>query len=267
MSTILSKPPPTQASPAQPEPQVIAVRRHRSRTRKGFYAVCGLAGSYLLLAYAVLPAYWSHRFQHPALEDAPRISRTKDGRPGDPLNIALIGTEEEVIKALVAAGWHPADKITFKSCRRMVSATVLRRPYEDAPVSSLYINKKMQDLAFQQMVGKSPAKRHHVRFWKREEENGDGRRLWLGSATYDMGVKVNKYNVQPTHRVAPDVDEERDKLLADLKATQQLDRVSWFRQFHAVTKGVNGGGDPWRTDGNLAVVVIAPGGVSLSAPW
>jgi hypothetical protein len=168
---------------------------------------------------------------------------------------------------LVAAGWHPADRITFTSCRRMVSATLLRRAYEDAPVSPLYLNKRVQDLAFQQMVGKSPAKRHHVRIWRTGQLDEAGRRLWFGAATYDAGVKLNRYNGQPTHRVDADVDAERDKLLADLVATHHLDRVSWVRQFHAVTKGVNGGGDPWRTDGHLAVAVIAPGGVALSAPW
>jgi len=33
--------------------------------------------------------------------------------PGDPLNIALVGTQEEVIRAMTKAQWDPADALNF----------------------------------------------------------------------------------------------------------------------------------------------------------
>ena len=37
---------------------------------------------------------------HPALPRAPRHTMTKQGRQGDPVNIAFVGTEEELHRAL-----------------------------------------------------------------------------------------------------------------------------------------------------------------------
>jgi hypothetical protein len=219
----------------------------------------GVLALYLLLAFVFVPAAWRLHYRHPAVEESPRITRTKDGRPGDPLNIALVGHKKEIVQLLVAANWQPADEISFNSCRRIVTSTVLRRPYDKAPVSPLCLNGRVQDLAFQQMIGNSPAKRHHVRFWESDELDEDGRPLWFGAATEDVGVKPNPYNGQPTHRIAQDVDRERDKLLEDLNQTQQLLRVTWVRRFHQILAGKNGCGDPWRTDGHLIVAVIAPG--------
>jgi len=32
--------------------------------------------------------------------------------------------------------------------------------------------------------------------------------------------------------------------------------VQWIRDFHTELEGRNGGGDPWHTDGRLAVVLL-----------
>jgi hypothetical protein len=34
--------------------------------------------------------------------------------------------------------------------------------------------------------------------------------------------------------------------------------VEWKSDFHAQREGRNGGGDPWRTDGRLAIVLLRP---------
>src|SRR5207237_348951 len=102
---------------------------------------------------------YAHR--HPWLEDVPGITYTGDRHPGDPLNVSLIGTKAEVMKVLLAAGWHPADALTFRSCLAIAGATVLRRPYESAPVSNLYLFEHKEDLAFEQPVGNNPRRRHH----------------------------------------------------------------------------------------------------------
>jgi hypothetical protein len=76
--------------------------------------------------------------------------------PGDPLNVALLGTEAEVKKTILDAGWYPADSLTLKSCLEMVEAAVLKRQYDDAPVSNLFLFGRKQDLAFEQPVGDNP---------------------------------------------------------------------------------------------------------------
>ena len=59
-----------------------------------------------------------------------------------------------------------------------------------------------------------------------------------------------------THHIGPDVDAERDLIVRDLQTAARVQQSYEVRGFHEVLSGRNGGGDEWRTDGNLAVVVL-----------
>jgi len=81
----------------------------------------GIALAYLVVAYLILPRLWKrHETRHAVFDDSPRVTQTASDIPGDPLNIALVGTEEEVIRAMTAARWDPADALTFRSSVRIV---------------------------------------------------------------------------------------------------------------------------------------------------
>jgi hypothetical protein len=216
-----------------------------------------LLAIYFVVAYAALPMVWRViTRKHPALSDVPRMARTKNGIPGDPLNLAVVGTEADLHQALLAAGWLPADPITLRSSLKIAAASVLRRPYPEAPVSNLYVWGRKQDLAFEQASGNDPRKRHHVRFWEAPRHEVDGRSLWAGAATFDAHVGFSHTTGQITHHIAADVDTERDKLLDDLQQSGRLADVEWFDGFHLITHGRNGGGDKWHTDGRLPVAVL-----------
>ncbi|MCY2968761.1 MAG: LssY C-terminal domain-containing protein [Planctomycetota bacterium] len=209
---------------------------------------------YGVIAYIVVPLLWRrYETRHPALADLPNITETKNDIPGDPLNFALIGTQTEVMRILVAAKWYPSDPLTLKSCLEIAEATVLKHQYETAPVSNLYLWGRKQDLAFEQPVGANPRQRHHVRFWRSEKVDADGRPLWVGAAIYDKGVELSHTTGQITHKTDGDIDVERDYLAADLLKTGQLKKQSYVDDFHKVREGKNGGGDRWHTDGRLAV--------------
>jgi hypothetical protein len=194
--------------------------------------------------------------QHPALANAPRITHAPNGAAGDPVNIAFIGSEEDLHLCLLSAKWAPADPITLKSSMRIVGDTVFRRSYIDAPVSNLLLWGRKQDFAFEQPVGKDPRQRHHVRFWRADKVDSLGRPLWVGAATYDTRVGFKQRSVKVTHHIAPDVDTERDKVIRDARETGDLVDFFWVDGFHEKVRGKNGGGDPWFTDGRLAVGVI-----------
>lgn len=214
---------------------------------------------YLAVAYLIVPAGWKrYARRHPALDDVPRITHTGSGIPGDPLNVALIGTETELKKIMLAARWYPADPLTLKSCLRIAAGTVLKRPYDDAPVSNLYLFGRKQDLAFEQPVGNDPRKRHHVRYWRSDVVDEDGQPIWVGAATFDAKVGFSHTTGQVTHHTAADIDAERDKLFDDLKRTGDLEDFYVDQGFHKVLEGRNGGGDPWHTDGSLYAGVIKP---------
>ena len=237
-------------------------REHSPLTRftlTACHAFVLVAFIYLATAYGLAPEAWKHyEKRHPALADAPTITHTKSGIPGDPLNIALIGSEAQLHRAILKAGWYPADPITLRSSLRIATGTVFHKPYDDAPVSDLFLFGRKQDLAFEQPVGDDPRKRHHVRFWQAQQVDEQGRPLWIGAATYDSHVGLSHTTGQITHHIGSDVDADRDHLLRDLQNAQQLLHVSWINGFQPVHEGRNGGGDPWHTDGRLGVGWLVP---------
>jgi hypothetical protein len=210
---------------------------------------------YLGLAYLLLPEWWRFHFRHPALSAAPKTTRTAQGLPGDPLNVALVGTRQQVVQALIAAGWYPADPTTFRTSLHIVASVLAGRPYVDAPMSKLYLWGRRQDLAFERPVGSNPRRRHHVRFWRAETPDGQGRPLWLGAATFDRSVGFSHRTGQITHHIAADVDAERDQLFTDLERSGRLVREYSIRGLGPTNNGRNGGGDLYHTDGEIRVGV------------
>lgn len=193
---------------------------------------------------------------HPALAQAPRHATTAHGHQGDAVNVAFIGSEEDLHATLALSGWYAADPITLETSLRIAADCVLKKPYPHAPVSDLYVWGRKQDVAFEQPVGQSPNQRHHVRFWRSREVDTHGRPLWLGSATYDERVEISRTTGGFTHKIAPAIDKERDKLLVDSISASALDGYYWVDAFHPAAQGTNGGGDPYYTDRRLAVGVI-----------
>jgi len=222
---------------------------------------CAFASDVFLSA-----ARGQHERQHPAIAELPRITRTARGIPGDPLNVAFVGSEQDLQLALLTAGWVPADPITLKSSLRIAAGTVFHRSYVDAPVSNLFLWGRKQDLAFERPVGKDPRRRHHVRFWRSERLDAQGRPLWIGAATFDTKVGLSHTAVQITHHIAADVDAEREKLVDDVKQTEYLLEVYAVDGFHRKLEGKNGGGDKWHTDGRLSVGVVGRRNVRADRP-
>lgn len=221
--------------------------------------VTALLVVYVAMAYVALPFAWErYSRHHPSFADDPRITHTHDGHPGDPLNVALVGTEAQVKAIMTAAGWHSAAALGLKSDLKIAADTVLSRPDDEAPVSSLYLYGRKEDLAYEQQVGDNPRHRHHVRFWRRAEPAPapDGRPVWMGSASYDERVGLSHTTGQITHHIASDVDAERDHLFTTLEATHELASTYIEKGFHKQLEGRNGGGDRWDTDGDLRVGII-----------
>jgi hypothetical protein len=88
-------------NPDKPNTQA-ELRAGRTRRRPGrlLLAGVGLLTAYLLTAYVVLPLIWRTDLKHhPGLSGGPRITHTANGIPGDPVNLAIIGSESELVQA------------------------------------------------------------------------------------------------------------------------------------------------------------------------
>jgi hypothetical protein len=234
--------------------------------RRWLLALATVTIVYLLLAYVVLPALWTHHEHEPGLASLPMVTRTSSGIPGDALNVGLVGSKEDVLRAMHAASWFPADPITLRTSIEIVGSVVLDRPYRDAPVSPLFYEGKKEQLAFEKPDGGSADKRHHVRLWQVLEKGTDGRPVWLGSITFDRGVGLSHDTGQVTHHIAPDIDAERDLLMRDLRDAGMVQTLFQISGTGPTLLGRNGEGDPYYTDGEIDVASLVVDGVKRTEP-
>lgn len=212
-----------------------------------------------LLAYLVLPRL--HRILTTIYVPDYFIGRTRtsDGLLGDPVNLALMGTGEQIEAAMTAAGWTKADPITVSSTWRIIASTLAGRSYPEAPVSPLFLFGRQQDFAYQQDVDDSPAQRHHVRFWQCPDGwlLPGGRRVdWLAAGTFDRRVGLSLFTLQVTHKIDAETDIERDHIIATLTVADPRIDVRIIEDFSTGYHARNGGGDSISTDGDLPIVDV-----------
>ncbi len=186
-------------------------------------------------------------------------ARTSDGLLGDPVNLALFGHEAQIHAAMTRAGWTRADDVTLRSGLRILTSTLTRRSYHEAPVSPLHLFDRQQDFAYQQEVAGSPSKRHHVRFWRCP----DGWMLpggytvdWLAAGTYDKSVGLSLFTLQVTHKIEEDTDIERDYIVETVKKGSPEVDVDVIENFSTGYHSRNGGGDLIITDGDLPIIDV-----------
>src|SRR4029077_5735038 len=127
--------------------------------------IIALSITYGLAAYVILPRIIHFGLRILQRERVPSYTVTGDGLPGDPVNVALVGTLGELRAAFAALGWSEADRLNFASLWGMARSFVLNSPYPTAPFSTLYLFGRGQDIGFQKAIDNSPRKRHHIRFW------------------------------------------------------------------------------------------------------
>lgn len=225
-----------------------------------FYVLSFVLFTWLILAYVVLPMVWKHYEHAPAMENAPKTTLTALGFAGDPLNVGFFGTEEDFVRSMLAAGWAPADPVTWRTSLRIASSVLLNRSYPEAPVSPLFVFGRKQDLAFEKAVGGNARRRNHARFWKSADLGRGGIPLWIGSASFDKSVGLSRRTGQITHHIAPDIDAERDSLIDDLIKARRIVELFEVTGVGATMTGHNGGGDWYYTDGEVSLGVLATEG-------
>lgn len=216
-------------------------------------AIFVIVSAYALLAYLALPDFWKHYEHQKKLASLPAVTLTAQDIPGDPLNIGLIGSEQDIVCAMHAARWYPADPITLRTSIDIIGSVLLDRPYRDAPVSPLFYRGVKQLLAFEKPDGTNADRRGHLRLWKVLESGDEGRPVWLGAATFDRDVGLSRYTGAVTHHIAPNIDQEREQLTRDLDAARVVQVIYQVSGVGPTLNGRNGEGDRYFTDGDIWV--------------
>ena len=198
-------------------------------------------------AYIVLPRVIRLGLRILQHKRVPSYTITGDGLPGDPVNVALVGTLQQLRSAFAISGWSEADRLGLASSWGMIRAFVLNSPYPTAPFSTLYLFGRGQDIGFQKAIDDSPRKRHHIRFWalsptRAQASWGDAsfwqntdrppdneRVIWVGAGTRDTGLSFTRLSFQITHATDSDTNAERDHIIAELTRNRAIEAVEIYQ--------------------------------------
>jgi|GEM_PF-515466 len=188
------------------------------------------------------------------LQGAPQRASGKGGKPGDPLNLVVIGNISEIRDVFSQAGWGEAERKTGKAVWDTARAVADNQGFGRAPVSDLYLFGHREDLAFEKVLN-TFLKRHHLRLWRTTGTTPEGREIWLGAATHDTGLDVHPGVV--SHAIDPDLDAERAKVGADLRVTGRVAAEGLVTRPDPLSQGLTATGGTWKTDGQLLVIDLA----------
>jgi hypothetical protein len=228
--------------------------------------------TYGVSAYLILPRAIRLGLKILQRKLVPSFTITGDGLPGDPVNIALIGTLAQLRAAFAALGWSEADLLSLKSSWRMTRAFVFNTPYPTAPFSTLYLFGRGQDIGFQKAIDNSPRKRHHIRFWalglaraqdgwgganfwlNTDRPPEDHRVIWVGAGTRDTGLSFTELSFQITHATDSDTNAEREFIVAELMKIRLIEAVQMVRSGERLpAERIN----HYVTDGDITLAILA----------
>ncbi|GIU78715.1 MAG: hypothetical protein KatS3mg005_1953 [Bryobacteraceae bacterium] len=193
------------------------------------------------------------------LDKIPRRVVDKDGLEGDRVNFLILGTEEQVKRALLDVGWVVVDRSVKDTILRGALGTLSRQAYLTMPMSELYVFGRPQDYGFAMSDPvMTVAERHHFRIWKAPFEVG-GLALWVGAGTHDVGFDRDQRTGGVTHRIDPDTDKEREFIGETLRQSGQVVRTEYVTPKNTVTRAKTAHGQEYFSDGRILVIYLRPG--------
>jgi hypothetical protein len=173
----------------------------------------------------------------------------------DLVNLVFVGSREQIVDAFHDAGWVNSDVFTKRSFMRDFYAFLNNSGYAQAPMRPFLLNGSSSDMNWQKSLN-SYARRDHLRMWQWSESPNPSKTVWLSSSTHDTGAALSLKHHQFVHHIAPDIDDERSKVIRDLTAAGCVQSVHMIARPGVPTMTQNANGDPVRTDGSLAVVEL-----------
>jgi hypothetical protein len=162
------------------------------------------------------------------LDDLPCCTTNKTSeKNGDPLNLVIIASFDELLNTFARAGWDETEVISLATSLKTARSAVLGSEYRYSPVSNLYLFGRPQDIAFQKARG-TVHERNHLRLWLSPLLH-DGKPVWVGQVSRDIGVKftLKTWNLT-THAIDSDIDDSREATMGDLLQTGHVARIGYI---------------------------------------
>ncbi len=156
----------------------------------------------------------------------PRRIADRSGDPGDMVNFLIIGSQDAMEKVFTTAGWVKVDANVKATLLHGFIESMSKESYLTMPMSPLYLFGRQQDYGWAHAEPISVvASRNHLRIWKAPFEV-NGRTLWIGAATHDIGFEKDQRNNGLTHKIDPNIDLERDYVEKTLTSTGLVAEVT-----------------------------------------
>jgi hypothetical protein len=186
--------------------------------------------------------------------ELPERTTTRYGQNADIVNVALLGTEEQMNAAFRAAGWRNGDQLSTRSVLRQARAFLSFNNYPGAPITTQLMDGQRANATWEKGLD-SYAKREHLRVWGREDVI-EGQTVWLGAMTRETGAALSVRRHKFIHHIDAEMDEGRGFLARDLSLAGCVAAVYYVKRPEMTHATMNATGDLMWTDGSLAVVQL-----------
>jgi len=200
------------------------------------------------------------------LENLPCCTTNKKSTAtGDPLNLIVVGSANDVYHAFLRAGWDETETIYSASLWKTARSFLVGGEYRYSPVSGLYVFGRRQDIALQKARG-TIHERNHLRLWLAPVRYRK-KHVWVGQISRDIGVRFT-WKTITTHKIDPDVDETRNYLIQDLLYSQGLKQVAFVQGVGVAPITEPRGnltGDPYYTDGFRVVLWVSSDPIDIES--
>jgi hypothetical protein len=186
--------------------------------------------------------------------DLPARTTTSNGQAADLVNVAILGTQEQMDAAFQAAGWEHGDPTSTSSVMREMHAFLAFKNYPGAPISKQLMEGAAETTTWEKGLD-SYEKREHLRLWERNDLV-QGQTVWIGAMARETGATLSVKQHKFIHHIERDMDQGRAMLVRDLNLAGCVASVAYLPRPGMARSAMNATGDPMRTDGSLAVVQL-----------
>ena len=235
--------------------------------------IVALGITYGISAYIILPRVIRLELKLLQREHVPSYTITGDGLPGDPVNIALVGTLGQLRAAFAALSWSEADRLSLASSWGMVRAFVFNSPYPTAPFSTLYLfDGEFVDFRRPSTTARETSSHSFCAlnltqaqstwgaadFWLNTDRPPEDQTvIWVGAGTRDTGLSLTRLTLQITHATDSDTNVERDFIITELTKGGCIESMRVYQSGQAIpTERVN----HYVTDGEIILARLVANG-------
>jgi hypothetical protein len=194
------------------------------------------------------------------LNKIPRRVTDPAGKPGDMVNVLIVGTQDQLVHVFADAGWVKVDAKVENTALNAIVDSLEKKDYLTMPMSTLFLFGRAQDYGFAHAEPVRVAmSRNHLRVWKSPYEV-DGRPLWCVAATHDIGFERDQRNNGLTHKIDPSIDGEREYVNGTLSGTGLVVQRDHVTPAQPLTTAKTATGGEFHSDGRILVLVLKNSG-------